>query len=290
MATFRELFRTAEYEVGKKRKLTREFVITLDDTTLTGSPFAEPSLLGFDMDLAKVHPTYANYKVRKLIVTEGFEGSPYHVHVKAEYDVILAEELLSPTARAAVWTATSSPGQVPALTYYDGTTLKPLVNSAGDYFEGLTAEESLVVMTVTKNLTTWPSSWYALQNNVNNAAFAGCAAGSIKVVRVTTEEGEEEWNGTVVRFWKTSAELHYRQSGHAYQLPDVGWNVLSGGQKQRAMVFDNQNSEWIPSANPIALNGSGAAAAQPSILARRVNPEADFASVFGAVPTTPRAV
>lgn len=291
MATLRELFRTTEYEIGKKRKPVREWVLTLDDTALTGSPFSEPSLLGFDIDTGKVHPTYANYKIRKLIVTEGFEGSPYHVHIKAEYDVVLAEELLSPTARAAVWTATSSPGQVPALTYYNGSTLTPLVNSAGDYFEGLTAEESLVVMTVTKNLTTWPSSWYAIQNHVNNATFAGCPAGSVKVVRVTTEEAEEEWNGTVVRFWKTSAELHYRQSGHAYQLPDIGWNFVAEGQKRRAMVFDAENKEWVPSANPVPLNGSGGVSAgSPTILARRVNPETDFTAVFGAIPTTPRAV
>jgi len=52
------------------------------------------------------------------------------------------------------------------------------------------------------------------------------------------------------------------------------------------MVFDFQNGEWVASANPVALDGNGnQATGRPAILARRVNPEADFTALFGTPPT-----
>jgi hypothetical protein len=94
-----------------------------------------------------------------------------------------------------------------------------------------------------------------------------------------------------VSYWQATAELHYRQSGHNLQLPDIGWNFLGGGQKRRAMVFDFENSEWIASPNPVGLDGSGGLTlGVPAILNRRVNPEANFSSIFGTPPETPPAI
>jgi hypothetical protein len=69
-------------------------------------------------------------------------------------------------------------------------------------------------------------------------------------------------------------------------LPDVGWNFIAGGQKRRAMVFDFENSEWVPSPNPIGLDGSGGPSptGYPEILIRPVNPEANLSSIFGSTP------
>jgi hypothetical protein len=55
------------------------------------------------------------------------------------------------------------------------------------------------------------------------------------------------------------------------------------------MVFDFQNAEWVPSPNPIALNGSGMQnlTGNPAILTRRVNPRADFTTLFGTLPLPP---
>jgi hypothetical protein len=111
----------------------------------------------------------------------------------------------------------------------------------------------------------------------------------VQKVKVTTVR--EEFGGAIVSYWQATAELHYRQSGHNLQLPDVGWNFISGGQKRRAMVFDFENSEWIASPNPVGLDGSGnLTGGVPAILNRRVNPEANFATLFGTPPTTPPAI
>lgn len=294
VASVKELKRKAEYEVLQPRKLTREWVCVLTDDTLTGAPLYEPDVFtAVGVDLGSIHPTYTDgpYRVRKMTLTEGFEGSPYHVHLVAEYGIIGTDFLVSPTSRSAVWDFDSQPGEIPALTYYDGTTLRPLTNSAFDYFPGLVTQESKVVATVQQNFATFPSAWYGAMNHVNNATYLGAPAHSIKVEKVTVKTAREQFGGAVVSYWAATAELHYRQSGHNLQLPDIGFNFLAGGQKRRAMVFDFENGEWMASANPVGLDGTGGLTlGVPAILNRRVNPEANFASLFGTPPTTPPAI
>lgn len=292
--SLKELPRKAVYEIGKTRQLTCEFVIVRSDDAIEATAVTESAVFAASgLDLKIAHSTYTAYKLRKLTYTEGHEGSPYHGHVLAEYGIILDSELLSPTARTALWSFSSAPGEVPALYYYSGSgngTKYPLTNSAYDYFPGLVTQESVVAITVEKNFASLPDTWIQAQNHVNDATFLGCPAGSVKVEKVDVVTDREDFNGTVVAFWKATAELRYRQSGHAYQLPDVGYNFISGGEKRRCMVFDFQNDEWIPSPNPVGLNGSGAqTAGAPAILSRRVNPETNFTTLFGAPPTTPVA-
>jgi hypothetical protein len=287
----KELPRRAEYEVGQPRKLTREFVCILSDDTPT-NPTAETAIFQhLGIDLGSQHPTYTDQRVRSMKLTEGFDGSTYHTHVLFEYGVITLDDLVTPVNRSAVWDFDSQPGEVPALTYYDGTTLRPLTNSAYDYFPGLVTQESTVVATVTKNYSQFPSSLYGAMNHVNNATYLGCPLHTIKVQKVKVTTVREEFGGSIVSYWQATAELHYRQSGHNLQLPDIGWNFIGGGQKRRAMVFDFENSEWIASPNPVGLDGSGGLTlGVPAILNRRVSPEANFATLFGTPPTSPPAI
>lgn len=290
VVSIKELFRKNTYQIGSARQLVREWVCVLSDDALA-SPVSESAVfIAVGVDLGSHHPTYAEYACQKMTLTEGYEGSPYHVHLSAEYGPVLANEMLSPTSRIPVWEFDSSPGEVPALYYYDGDgngTLRPLTNSAYDYFPGLTTNESFVNIKITQNFAILPSVWIAAQNYVNDSVYLGCPAHSIKVAKVNVAQSEEEAGG-LIPYWKATAELVYRQSGHNLQLPDIGFNQISGGQKQRCMVFDLQNSEWIPSPNPVGLNGSGVQTnGAPAILNRRVNPVADFASLFGTPPTVP---
>jgi len=287
----KELFRTTVYEYGKPRKPERQWAIVLFDDALTGNPLNEPDLASFGIDLGQQHPTYSDYRIKKLTLTEGYEASPYHALVKAEYDVVYAFERASPTDRDAVWSADSAAGEVPALSYYDGSTLKPLTNSAGDYFPGLTTQEASVVATYEQNYSSWPSALVAAQNFVNSDVYAGCAVHTLKVVNVSVSAAAEQYGNSVVTYWKAAAKIAYRQSGHNLQLPDIGWNFIGSGQKRRAMVFDFNNSEWVPSSNPVGLDGSGGmSGGAPSILNRRVSPETSFSTLFGTFPTTPPAL
>jgi hypothetical protein len=175
---------------------------------------------------------------------------------------------------------------VPAFYYWDGTTRRPLVNSANDYFEGLATEEQIVRATIKKNYTNFPASQMQATNKINSGDYFGCPAHSWKVAGVNATYTIESYNNVVYTYWATTCEILYRESKWNLQLPDVGWNFMGGGQKRRAMVFDFQNGEWVASANPVALDGSGGQSSGfPAILERRVNAEANFSTLFGTPPT-----
>lgn len=290
VASFHELGRKLDYELGQPLKLTREFVCVLTDNTLEGNPTSETAIItAIGVDIGSVHPTYTNNRVRKITMTEGHEGSPYHVHVLVEYGPVLANDLLHPTSRAYVWEAESSIGEIAATFFWDGTTQRPLTNSAYDFFPGLTTGEGLAVLRVTGNFSSWPSSWFGATNQVNGSVYAGCAANTLKVASVRCSQQVEQYGAVAVTFWQAVAEIQYRETSHNYRLPDVGWNYIAGGQKRRAMVFDERNNEWVPSPNPIGLDGNGGPSPTgwPFINERRMNPEADFQGLFGNFPSSP---
>jgi hypothetical protein len=296
----KELAQTFEREVGRPAIVKRRLVCVLADGTLQNDPATELEILAAVFNtttgviassaiFGEPHPRLAAWKLRKFWINEGFEGSPYHVEVVLEYGVVRDEEFVTPTSRPTVWSFEGSSGEFPALRYFDGSgngTTYPLTNSAFDFYPGLMTTESVVLMKVTKNFSTFPSSWYAANNSVNDATYFGCAAHTIRVAGIDTTYEYEEFGGSVVKYWKATATLAYRQSGHNLLLPDVGFNFISGGQKRRAMVFDFNNSEWVPSPSPVALDGSGGlSSGAPATLTRRVNAEANFQTVFGTPPT-----
>ena len=286
--SWRELARTTEGEVRGTTTATRTFVLTLADNTLEGSPPTETEIIS-ELSLdnwGTAHPALTFLGLRKLSLTERFSDSPYHVQVVAEYGLVTANDLLSPIQRAAEWTLAAEPAQVPAFYYWDGTTRRPLVNSANDYFEGLTTEEQIVRATIKKNYTNFPAAQMQATNQINSGIYFGCPAHSWKVAGVNATYTVEAYNNVKYTYWATTCELLYRESKWNLRIPDVGWNYLSDGVKRRAMVFDFQNGEWVASANPVALDGEGAQSSTfPYIHDFRVNTEADFGGLFGTPPT-----
>jgi hypothetical protein len=282
-----ELARSFEAEVGKPSMAVRRWVLTLDDNTLQNNPLSEQDVfthLGLGT-WGAAHPSYGALGLRKLNLTERHGDSPYHAEVRGEYSTIDSNELLAPSSRRADWIFEATPGQVPALFYYDGATQKPLVNSAYDYFEGLTTEEGLVTITIKKNF--WPlnTNWLGALNHLNNATYMTCATNTLKVIGVSADYTLEWLENTQYQYFAMEAKLQFRQSTHVLQIPDVGWNFIGGGQKRRCMVFDYQNSEWVASPSPMPLSNGAQTAGIPDILQRRVNPQADFQTLFGKPPT-----
>ena len=284
----KELARVFENEVGSTGGVARRrWVCMLSDDTLTaGGPPDITTIMTATAgnSFGAYHPIHTTLRLRKVSVNERYDDNPYALEVTGEYGLVTADDLLAPTGRASVWSFESRPGQVPALFYYDDSTQRPLTNSAYDYVPGLTTDESLVQIKVQKNFAAAPSTWLGLQNYVNSSEFLGCAPDTVKVAGVDVQYVTEEFNNTLQRYYATTATLAYRQSGHNLLLPDVGFNFIAGGEKRRAMVFDFQNSEWVPSPNPVGLDGSGGQTlGTPAILTRRVNPRGNFAT-FGTPP------
>lgn len=292
----RELPRTWEKEVGKGGLPVRRFVVTLSSDTTQGSPTTHDeifSAIGINGPVGTfAHPEYSSYKNRKVRLEEGYEGNPFETLVTIEYGLVSSDETTFPASRVAKWSAEASTIEVPALFYYDGYTQKPLTNSAGDYFQGLTTLEPIVRLRYEKNYAAagyfgsgFPTGVVNAMNHVNGSAWAGYASHTCRVESVSVAYEEEEFSNAIYRFWALTATIAYRQSTWNLKLPDVGWNSIGGNGKQRAMVWEEKSQEWIQSPNPIGLNGSGLpASAEPAVLDRRVCPEASFSSLFGSGP------
>jgi len=287
VASFRELGRTLEGEVGGTTVAKRRFIVILDDNA-TVSPTA-------NLDVIKAvgggewgveHPEFKFLKLRKATMSETFGDNPYHVEVNLEYGVLPSKLLLAPLLRSAEWVFEAVSGdQIPALFFYDGITKQPLTNSAYDFFEGLTVPESLTRATITKNYATRPDALLNSFGFLNSDVFSGAAIHSCKHEGSKIEQVEELWGNVRYNFWRAESQIIFRPSGWNLQLPDIGFNFISGGQKRRAMVFDFQNAEWIPSSGPLGLDGNGGlTGGYPAILNRRVLPETSFSVLFGAPP------
>lgn len=287
VSSFRELGRTLEGEVGGVTVAKRRFAVILDDNA-TVVPTANLQVIatvgGGTWGVA--HPEFSFLRLRKATLNENFGDNPYHVEVTLEYSVIPTNLLLAPTSRSAEWVYEAVPGdQLPALFFFDGATKQPLTNSAFDFFEGLTVPESLTRVTITRNYANRPNGIIASFGFLNSDSFSGAAVHHCKHEGSKVEKVEELWGNVRYNYWRTESQILFRPSGWNLQLPDVGFNFISGGQKRRAMVFDFENSEWIPSAGPLGLDGSGAlTGGYPAILDRRVLPETSFSSLFGSAP------
>lgn len=237
------------------------------------------------------HPEYGY-----LLCTEGNlnELDRFHVEVVYRYEVPAqgsGDSSPNPLARADVWSFSTGGAAVPALTFYDGSgnaNLKPLVNSAFDFFEGAMTEESELRATITGNRSLFPIGLAAqVTNTVNSDSYLGAPAHSWKCQGISAQQQNEVVDGAEIKYWSVSVELAYRQSGWKLLLPDIGWNYIEDDEKKRAYVTDSESSDKVASANPVALNSNGSLkppGSFPNILERRVHKEVAFQPLFGTPP------
>jgi hypothetical protein len=289
--SWRELARTGTHLIGASPEFERRFVLTLDDPNTPPQQLVAATNTFFNTP----HPDWPAARCYELEYNEQYEGNRYWVELVAKYGVPLGLDVgrtegsdLLPWLRPDVWQFQTQGVAVPALTYLDGTTQKPLTNSAGDYFEGLTVDEAQQKITIQSNREQFPSALAAAVTNcVNNSPFLGFAENCIKVQGISGVPAVEQINDQEVRFWKITSELLCRQSGWNLLLPDVGFNFIQGGVKRRAYVI-GQDGELLPSANPIALDGNGGkrdGADLPAILERRVYRQIPMSDYFGTPPS-----
>lgn len=287
--SFRELARTTTHLIGASPEFERRIIATLNATDVSANTIvtAVGCLHGSQ------HPELAAARCYDVQVNEGYEGNRYWVEVVARYRIPPADERdanLLPWLRPDVWKFQTQGVAVPALFYYDGTTQKPLTNSAGDYVEGLVVDEAQQKVTIQSNRQEFPSALAAaITNCVNEATYLGFPQDHVKVQGISGEQAVEQIGGVDVRYWKVTSELLCRQTGWNLLLPDVGFNFIEGGERKRAFVLGPPPDEAeIPSSNPIALDGTGAmraAGSLPAILTRRVYKRINMATYFGIPPT-----
>ena len=273
--------RSLTHRFGEPPTAERKFIVTLDNTAPTVAEVAA----AIGIFHGAPHPEFPFITMNEAVMAEG-SPSPFHAEVTYRYELLDPDErATNPLARPDVWSFSTGGASVPALAYWDDATQKPLVNSANDYFEGLTTEEGECRASISGNRASFPlATAIAVTNCVNSGTYLGAPASRWKCTGISGQQQIEMVNDAEVRYWSITTELVYRQSGWNLLLPDVGYNYLDGGQKKRAYVIDPDSGEKVACVNPVALNANGtlkAGNALPDILERRVNREVDFSQYFG---------
>lgn len=213
----------------------------------------------------------------------------FQATVTAQYEVRDDDDQsLAPWDRRDIWKFATQGVAVPALTYIDGGVTKPLVNSAGDYFEGLMVDEAQQKVTITGNRQSFPSALAAsITNCVNSGTFLGFPARHVKVQGISGEIASEVVDEQTYFYWKITSELLCRQTGWDLLLPDIGFNFLEGGVKKRAFV-EGPDGENVASTNAVGLNGTGGLAGEgnlPAILTRQIYRTINMSQFFGTPPS-----
>lgn len=287
VATRETTGRALSHTFGDSPTAERKFIVTLDSTN-TGT---QEIINAVGIGHLAPHPEYGYLRMTNATATEA-TPTPFHAEVTLSYSVPEGEEAdPNPLNRPDVWSFSTSGAAVPAYYFYEGNgnTEKVLVNSANDFFEGATVDESEVRATIQKNIANFPLGLAAnVTNRINSDTYLGAPPHHWKCGGISANQTTEIVNEAEIRYWQVTIELMYRQSGWPLLLPDVGYNCMEGGEKIRAFVLDpdpENRSTRIPCASPVALNADGTIkAGAPNILVRRVHKTVAFQGLFGTPP------
>lgn len=285
VVTFRELIgRNLTHRLGDSPTASRKFAVHLDDPNTP----AFQIINSIGIFHGAPHPELGFLKMLNASMTEG-TPNPFSVEVNYDYELPKEDEKdPNPLSRPDVWSFSTGGAAVPALTYYDGTTLRPLVNSAKDFFEGAMTEEAEVRASISGNRPQFPLGLAAqVTNCVNSDAYLGAPKHSWKCQGISAQQASEMVNDQEIRYWQITTELVFRQTGWNLLLPDAGYHCIENGEKIRAYVRNPEDtSVKVACASPVALNEDGTIRTSgfPSILNRRVHREVGFSGFFGTPP------
>jgi hypothetical protein len=288
---FREVLpRTFTHRFGESPTAERKFVVT------TTQPVAHQLLLNtVGIFHGASHPEFTYLRCTEGSVTE---PDRQHAEITYRYEVpnVGTEDYQpNPLARRDVWSFSVSSAAVPALYYYHGTSngdIRPLVNAAGDYIEGLQAVEGEIKATITGNRSAFPLAVAgSVTNSINSSPYLGGAAYTWLCQGISGQQQIEVVNDVEVKYWSISVELVYRTSTWVMKIPHVGWHYISGGSKTKCWVYKGEGSEKekVDASSPQPLTEAGAmkypgGEGNPDQLLRRVHQAIDFTGYFGTPP------
>jgi hypothetical protein len=275
--------RTFQHKFGEAPTSERKFVATLDVPT----PHQQ-ILNAIGIFHGATHPEYTY-----LFCIEGqiTETDRQHAEITYRYEVPTTEQFeANPLSRRDVWSFSVGGAQVPALNYFHGDTgnadVRPLVNAAGDFFEGLTATEAEVRATINSNRATFDLTLASnVTNAINGSPYLGGDRFTWLCAGIAAQQTSEVVNDQRINYWQLTVELIYRRSTWLMYLPHIGWHYIEGSQKKKVWAYDKDGEE-VDAGAPQPLNEDGTlkypgANGVPDRLQRRLNPIIDFAPFFG---------
>jgi hypothetical protein len=294
--SFREVLpRTFENRLGSNPSATRKFVCTTDGPTSVTDISAA---LGIPQGSPHPEATYL------LALDASFtEPDTYHAEVSISYGMPAEAGTDSqswtpnPLSRPAVWSYSTTGATIPVEDYYEGTgssstSLKPLVNSAGEPLLGVTTQVGELKVQIQVNRASFDvGAAIAGTGALNDSGYLGAPAYHWQCQGISGQPQTEAVDGVQIRFWSITSNLVYRQRGWVAQLLDTGYNCIQpdGGLGPCKVITD---AGPVEASMPMALNEDGTQAFNSSggkievrKIERRLHPAVNFVSYFGTPPS-----
>ena len=271
---------SASRKFGEAPTFQRKWVVEVNDPSTSQTEIVNATNVSF-LDM---HPEASYCRAMRTSVGN-YNGSRWHYEVTWDYELPKQQNVdPNPLARADIWKWSTGGLQVPALYYYDtGDVLKPLQNSANDFFEGATTDISTLQASISGNRQTFDYGLATtVTNAVNSQSYLGGDKYTWKCSGIAATPAVEVVNEVEIRYWQVEVTLEYRPDGWQLQLPNIGWNYLDGTTKKRCYVIDTDSGDKVPASNPQPLTSDGElSTGAPTILARRVHKAVNFQQYFG---------
>ena len=273
--------RTISQKIGESATATRKFGVSL-----TGATAHQTIINSIGIQFGSPHPEYPH-----LLCSEGSvqEVDKFQAEVTFSYiqpKLGVGNWNKQPTLRPDVWSFSSGVTPVPVFTYLDGTTRKPLTNSAGEFFEGCMAHIGELKIQITGNRTTFDyGTATQATGRVNDAAYLGGQPGEWLCEGISGTQKYENNDQVDYHYYEVTANIAYRAGGHGMYLPDMGMNQLVSGVLKPCTV--EYMGDKIPVTKPVALQANGEQASpgtQPTVQYYEVHKTANFTSLFGVPP------
>jgi hypothetical protein len=289
VTSFREILpRSGSHRFGEAPTAERKFAVTVNGPT----PIQQVAN-AIGIFHGAQHP-----ELSFLRMLNGTYNEVDRFHVEATYSYELpqvgSQDLNpNPLARPDVWSFSTGGAQVPALTYYEGSgngDVRPLVNAAHDFFEGLTTLEAEVRATIAWNRANFPAAdAAAVTNAINASPYLWGDTHTWQCAGISAQRQYEVVNDVEIGYWSGTTELVYRASGWNLLLPHVGFNRILGTNKRPCLVEGlEEGDDRVAASTPQPLNTDGTqkyppgnAQGPPDILMRRIYREISFAPYFG---------
>lgn len=278
--------RTSSHKFGEPPTAERKFVVTVDApapvqlaTNYVGIFHGSP------------HPELSYLSCNNISVTE---PDRFHVELTYQYELIKNDSDPNPLARPDVWSFSIGGAKVPALYYYHGSgndDIRPLVNAAGDFIDGLEAVEAEVKATINGNRATFPLAIATqVTNAINATPYLGGDRYTWQCAGIGGQQTTEVVNDAEINYWQISVELVYRASQWLSLIPHVGWHHIEGGKKYKVWAWSASDPpEKEAASTPQPLTESGAlkypgGEGVPDQLLRRQFRAVEFSGFFGTPP------
>lgn len=273
--------RTLQHRFGEPPSATRKFIATLNGPTGTQEVINTVGIVH-----GSAHPEYPFLLCASGTVTE---SDPFHAEFEVQYEHPKSGVEgydNDPLLRADVWSFSSSTGTLPTFVWNNAGTPSPLVNTAGELFEGVTQLVGELKASIQGNRAVFPiATAVAATGRVNGSAYLGGGIGTWLCEGIAAQQQVEVVNQVERKYWSVTANLHYRGTGHGVYLPNVGYNQLISGELKPCTV--THQGDAIPVTKPVALDANGRQlppGTMPTVGYFETHNYADFNTLFGSPP------